>query len=157
MNHLHRFFWILLTFLSISCVDTSETANNNGQVTTTNEILEVTGIEIPDLDTQALIEDLQGVWREPDYPFNRVEFRNSTVKMVEEGVAEPAQFRSFNLAHHCPYEVNNMQNSHPADTILIIDDMGRCEKLSLRGDTLILSGFNSHTGSDYATEFIAID
>ncbi|HLT93819.1 MAG TPA: hypothetical protein VKZ56_04620 [Membranihabitans sp.] len=118
--------------------------------------IEVVGIEIPDLDTVELIQHLQGIWRDPEYPFNRVEFQASTLKMVEEGVAEPARFQPFALGHRCPHHVTNMDKAQPNDTILIWEESDRCEKLTIRADTLVLSGYNPHSETIYSMDYVRV-
>lgn len=152
------FFWTLFTILIISCTNQSSDSTPDESKTdpTENDILEVTGIEIPDIDTLALIQSMQGEWREPEYPFNRVEFKNTTVRMVEEGEAEPSVFRPFSISHHCPYDVSNMVESQVTDTILVIEGANRCEKLSFFQDSLILSGYNPHSQSIYRIDYIRV-
>lgn len=151
-------FQTLFTVLIFSCTNQSSDSTTDESKTNPaeNGALEVTGIEIPDIDTLALIQNLQGVWREPEYPFNRVEFKNTTVRMVEEGVAEPSVFRPFSLSHLCPYDVNNMEKSQLTDTILVIEDADRCEKLSFSRDSLILSGYNPHSQSIYRIDYVRV-
>src|SRR5690606_10401939 len=151
-------FQTLFTVLIFSCTNQSSDSTTDESKTNPaeNGALEVTGIEIPDIDTLALIQNLQGVWREPEYPFNRVEFKNTTVRMVEEGVAEHSVFRPFSLSHLCPYDVANMDKSQLTDTILVIEDTDRCEKLSFSRDSLILSGYNPHSQSIYQIDYVRV-
>lgn len=150
--------WILSTLLIVSCkAPAADTTSEKSKVDTTKkEVLEVTDIEISNMDTLALIQSLQGVWREPEYPFNRAEFKNTTVRMVEEGVAEASVFRPFTISHQCPYDVSNMEKNHPTDTILVFNGIDRCEKLCLSQDTLILSGYNTHTQSMYRIDYVRV-
>ena len=95
------------------------------------------------------IMSLQGKWREPKYPFRQVHFRESTVKFIEEGVAEAPAFRKFRIAKECPFEVNNLKNLGPEDKVLVLEEAGACEKFEVSEDLLILSGHNVSTGRDY--------
>lgn len=149
----------IYTILALgSCINdasdqSSETKDENS---TGDESIEVVGIDIPDLDTVKLIQLLQGVWRDTEYPYNRAEFQQSTLKMVEEGVAEPARFQSFTLGHRCPHDVPNMEKIQLNDTILIWEESDRCEKLTIRSDTLTLSGYNAHSETMYSMDYVRI-
>ena len=149
----------IYTILALgSCINeaSNQSSESKHESSTGDESIEVIGIEIPDLDTLKLIEHLQGVWRDPEYPYNRVEFQQSKLKMVEEGVAEPVRFQPYTLGHRCPYDVGNMINNQPHDTILIWEESERCEKLTIRSDTLTLSGYNAHSESMYSMDYVRI-
>lgn|SRR5690606_27808029 len=153
------FLWgICIMIAAGSCVNeaSDQSSESKDESSTGDGSIEVVGIEIPDLDTAELIQHLQGVWRDPEYPFNRVEFQTSTLKMVEEGVAEPARFQPFTLGHRCPHDVTNMDNAQPNDTILIWEESNRCEKLTIQADTLVLSGYNPHSETMYSMDYVRV-
>ncbi len=120
------------------------------------------GIEINDADTtremtneisankrESIIQNLQGKWKETEYPFRDAHFENSTVKFIEEGVAEEPVFQEYAISKECPLEVNNIKNVSVDDIFLVITETGICEILKVSNDTLILSGFNVSSNSDY--------
>ncbi len=96
-----------------------------------------------------IITKLQGEWKEPDYPFRRLEVKGQTVKFTEEGIAEKPKFTAFELSNSCPFEVNNIKSIEADEIIFSIAENKRCEKLKIKGDTLKLRGYSTHTKEDY--------
>lgn len=105
--------------------------------------------EISAIDRETIIENLQGKWKETEYPFREAHFENTTVKFIEEGVAEEPAFLKYTISKECPFEVNNIKNASGDDLFLVMADASTCEILNVSGDTLTLSGFNVSSESDY--------
>lgn len=141
----------LLTTLLLSCRNPEEESNtdnpkNNTRETETSPEIEK---EISMIEREAVIEKLQGNWKEPEYPFNVAQFKDTLVKFIEEGVVEAPRFQEYRVSKKCPYKVNNIKNVGTDDIILVMIGTETCEKLKISNDTLILSGFSEHTGEDY--------
>lgn len=140
---------LLLTMMLFSC------KNNEGDVTledieineadTTREM----NSEISAIERENIIENLQGKWKETEYPFREAHFVNTTVKFIEEGVAEEPAFREYTISKDCPFEVNNIKNAGDDDIFIIIPGTSTCEIINVSGDTLTLTGFNVSSNSDY--------
>lgn len=140
----------LLTMLLLSCRNSGEGSNTeNSDLDTTVSPPEVDN-GISGREREAIIEKLQGTWKEPEYPFGVAQFNDTVVKFIEEGVVEAPQFREYQISTECPIQVNNIRTNKPDDLILVVVETGICEKLQLSNDTLILSGFSVHTGEDYS-------
>ncbi|WP_335966740.1 hypothetical protein [Galbibacter sp. PAP.153] len=136
---------ILLAILLVSCKNkTSEADSGN------NKSIKV---ERTDIQSSEIIKRLQGSWKEAEYPFRKVEFKNSTVKFTEEGLSEAPRFKAFKIYAECPFDNNNIQNVKPTDTIISITEDKHCEKLKISNNTLTLSGYNATTKSDYEMEY----
>lgn len=136
-----------LLVVLISCKNETEVSRSEGlkiDDTGTSQELELDRSEI-----KAVVEALQGKWKESEYPFRQAEFKASRVKFVEEGVAEAPEFQKYRISEACPFEVNNMKNVGPDDLILALVESETCEKLKISKNTLTLSGFNTSTGSEY--------
>ncbi|WP_214653019.1 hypothetical protein [Mucilaginibacter segetis] len=93
---------------------------------------------------------LQGKWKETEYPFRWVEFKDSTVKFTEEGVAKKPEFEKFKLSAKCPFDVNNIKELKPGDVFIVMDRNQTCQKIDVSDDTLTFSGFSTNTNKDYA-------
>lgn len=106
-------------------------------------------MEISTIDTIKMIEQLQGKWKEAEYPYRTVEFVRSTVKFVEEGVERKPIFEKFEISENCRFDNNNIKDLKTSDIILSLPESKRCEKLKVSNDTLTFSGFKAYTGEDY--------
>ncbi|MGI0105865.1 hypothetical protein [Salinimicrobium sp. WS361] len=150
-----KFFTLLFifTFFGISCKDRKPTPSTSGEKIHPTEQTEAK-TEVLKIDSTAVIAGLQGKWKEPEYPFRLAYFKDSTVKFIEEGVAEKPEFKEFRILSQCLFDTNNMVGITASDTILVIPEDERCEKLSVTQDTLILIGYNSATSSNYHIIYI---
>jgi len=108
------------------------------------------------VDTATMLNNLQGNWREAEYPFRTAEFTNTRVKFIEEGVEQAPAFEDFSLSNQCPYTVNNIKGAAPASVFLVLPKFKRCEIISVQNDTLTLSGFNTNTRSNYEIVYLKI-
>ena len=140
-------FFILFIALLVSCENNNEESAVNGDKK--DEQTVITKNEISENQINKIVENLQGEWKEPEYPFRRAEFKNQTVKFTEEGVLEEPRFKKFQIAAECPFNTNNIRNLKPDDILLVIPEDERCEKLHLSNDTLLLSGYSVTTKYDY--------
>ena len=105
--------------------------------------------EISPVDRDNIIESIQGKWKETEYPFREAHFENTTVKFIEEGVAEEPAFLEYNISKECPFQVNNIKNAGADDIFLVIAETSTCEILKVTVNTLTLSGFNVSSNDDY--------
>lgn len=140
---------LLFAMMLFSC------KNNEGDVTL--EDIEVnesdTAREINNdnaaINSDSIIKNLQGKWKETEYPFREVHFENTKVKFNEEGVAEETVFRKYSISKDCPFEVNNLKNAGEDDIFLVMEEARTCEIIKVTDSTLTLSGFNVSSNSDY--------
>jgi hypothetical protein len=139
----------LLSILLIACDTNREEANTENTVEKTNADSSPKMNNDPAIDTDSIVNVLQGKWKETEYPYRLAHFENTTVKFVEEGVAEEPTFKEYTISNHCPFEVNNIKNAGAKELFLIMPGAKTCEILKLSGDTLLLNGFNVSTNSDY--------
>ena len=139
---------IIFTVLIISCKE-SNSESNTGNSENTEIKNEGTEPVISEIASQNIIENLQGEWKEPEYPFRMAEFKNATVKFTEEGVAEKPGFQEFKILSRCPFDTNNIKTTKAGDIFIVIAEDKRCEKLKISNDTLTLMGFNISTNSEY--------
>lgn len=142
-------FIIIILILSCKNQDNkTELTNNNpdGIEQTENPTAE---IQKTPIDKNKIIKEVQGKWKEIEYPYRTAEFVRSTVKFVEEGTSNNPVFEPFEIAEECPFENNNTRNLTSGDIILSLPESGRCEKLQITNDTLIMSGFSTHTKGNY--------
>lgn len=140
---------LLFITLLLSCKNDKEASNPENSELNTTDTSQEFGSELSKIDRDAIIRDLQGNWKESQYPFRLAQFRDSVVKFIEEGVVEEPKFQEYQISKECPFEVNNIKNVEPDDIILVMVEAGTCEKLQISKNTLTLSGFNAHTESDY--------
>ncbi len=105
--------------------------------------------EVTTKEHDLIIKKLQGNWKETEYPFRTAQFKNTTVKFTEEGVAAEPAFREFRISQDCPFKVNNIKNARTNDLFLVMAEAGTCEILMVSNDTLTLSGFNESSNSEY--------
>lgn len=134
MKTIHLVLVIILAFIT-AC---EEKKDLSGEINT-NEIEEIQQ-DSSQADTNLLIEELQGSWREPEYPFRRAEFKDSTVKFTEEGVIEPPTFKPYKISNECPFLSNSPAND---ETYFVNPENEICEKISVRDDTLTFKGVES--------------
>ena len=140
---------LLFTLMLFSC--------KNGEDNVTLEDIEINDAdtagemsnELSAFERETIIENLQGKWKETEYPFREVHFEKATVKFIEEGVAEEPAFQEYSISKDCPFEVNNIKNATANDIFLVMSDAGTCEIINVSNDTLKLSGFNVSSNSDY--------
>ncbi len=144
-------FLIILIILMMSCKN-----QNNENVLPHSDQNEIIGkekqeskAEVAKIDKINIIEQLQGKWKEKEYPYRTAEFVSSTVKFVEEGTESTPKFEKFEVSADCPFNNNNIRNLISSDIILTLPETRRCEKLKVSGDTLILSGYSTNTIEDY--------
>lgn len=146
---------VILSFSMFSCEkaatkSTVEQSDKNKVVESTDRVTEN---EVVETDESTLAKSLQGKWREDAYPFRTVEFKDSTVKFVEEGTVNDPKFEKFELGTHCPFENTNIKNSDSI-MLLILPEKIRCEKIYVSNDTLIVSGYSTDTNSDYTILYL---
>ncbi len=108
------------------------------------------------IEINLIIDQVQGKWKEIEYPYRSAEFVNSTVKFVEEGTSGNPAFEVFEISENCPFENNNIKDPAPTDLILTLPESSRCEKLQVSNDTLTLSGFSSNTNDDYSIVYLRL-
>ena len=96
-----------------------------------------------------VIAQLQGKWKEIEYPYRTAEFVRSTVKFVEEGTANKPKFENFEVSEDCQFDNNNIKNLKSSDIILTLPETNRCERLMVSNDTLTLSGFSTNNNENY--------
>lgn len=142
--------WIFLfTICFISC------NNDNKQAGTLNTELPVEDssrhykIDSLIINSDSIINKLQGEWKEIEYPFRHVHFKDTMVKFTEEGVVEAPTFKAFNISNICPFKVNNIKNTTTNDIFLVMNACETCDILKVSNDTLILSGYSTNTQADY--------
>lgn len=143
--------FIIFTFLVISCQNQEKPneLSNSDQLENVKEDKKESEIEESKLDESKIINQLQGKWKEIEYPFRTAVFVQSTVKFVEEGIVDEPKFENFELSKTCPFNNNNMIDIKPNDIILTLLESNRCEKLRVSNDTLTLTGFSTNTNEDY--------
>ena len=139
----------ILTILFISCNNGNKEAPTKKSEPGNTESFQEKKNQISTTDRDSIIKNLQGEWRETQYPFRLAHFKNTTVKFTEEGVVEAPTFQDFNILQECPFEVNNIKNARPNNIFLVMVEAKTCEILMVSKDTLTLSGFNTHTNSNY--------
>lgn len=144
-------FLIFLIVLLISCKNQNpETERYDSEQ---NEIVikEQQETTVPKLKTDQtqMIEQLQGKWREHEYPYRTAEFVGSTVKFIEEGTPNTPEFEKFEVTEECRFDNQNIRDLKTSDIILTLPETERCEKLKVSNDTLTLSGFSTNSNADY--------
>ncbi len=143
--------FIILAFLVISCQN-QEKQNElppSDQLENVKENKKESEIEESKLDESKIINQLQGKWKEIEYPYRTAEFVQSTLKFVEEGIVDEPKFENFELSKTCRFDNNNIVDIKPSDIILTLLESNRCEKLQVSNDTLTLTGFSTNTNEDY--------
>lgn len=147
----------LLTIFFISCDNGKKEANTKNSELNIKKTSQVTKNEITTIDSDSIIKNLQGEWRESEYPFRMAHFKNTTVKFTEEGVVEEPTFREFKISQDCPFEVNNIKNARSNDIFLILMEARTCEILKVSNGTLTLSGFSVNTNHDYKIVYSKVE
>lgn len=151
MNLKIKSFLIILTVLFISCKNQNKENElpNAEQLEIISEEKQEIKIEKTKIDTIKIIEQLQGKWKENEYPYRTAEFVSSTVKFVEEGTVNKPKFQKFEISEDCQFNNNNIRDLKSSDVILALKETKRCEKLKVSNDTLTLSGFSTNNNEDY--------
>jgi len=101
------------------------------------------------LNKDEVVKNIQGKWKESEYPYRMMEISGQEVKFTEEGVVEPPTFKAFEISNKCPFQVNNIKEVDKNTIILSLTEEQRCEKLKIENETLILSGYSTNTEADY--------
>tara|TARA_R110002020_G_scaffold274311_4_gene489432 strand:+ start:4783 stop:5256 length:474 start_codon:yes stop_codon:yes gene_type:complete len=142
-------FLILITVLAFSCKNkTEESKLETSEKNNLSTPIEEKSQEPSDLNSEDFIEKLQGEWREPEYPFRRAEFKNSTVKFIEEGIVEEPRFIKFQISDTCPFDSESKDIDSTDPFIVMLEDE-TCQRIKISNDTLNLSGFSTNTNSAY--------
>jgi len=89
----YAFILLMLTLL-LSCKEKENNESISNQNNSQTKEIQIEN-DSPSIDTTEIIKKLQGMWKEAEYPYRRAQFRNSTVKFVEEGVPENPAFKKF--------------------------------------------------------------
>jgi len=152
-----RVLVILIIFI-VSCKHqgNENKPNNSKQKEIITEEKHETKIEISTMDTIKIVEQLQGKWKEAEYPYRTVAFVKSNVKFVEEGTERKPIFEKFEISANCRFDNNNIRDLKTSDIILSLPETKRCEKLKISNDTLTFSGFKPYTGKDYNIVYLKI-
>ncbi len=145
---------IILIVLIASCK--SQSKENNSSNSAQDEIL-VEEIQETKIDKIKITEQLQGKWKEIEYPYRTAEFVRSTVKFVEEGTVNPPKFEKFEISEDCQFDNNNIRDLKSGDVILTLPETTRCEKLMVSNDTLTLSGFSTNSNDDYHIVYLKLE
>ena len=141
---------LLLTVMLVSCTNgKQEDVVDDKEPSGNAEIPGQINNDLNTINTNNIIQNLQGKWKETEYPFRQVHFVNNTVKFIEEGIADELAFVEYTISKDCPFEVNNLKNAGDDDIFLVMAEAGTCEILKVSNDTLTLSGFNVSSKSDY--------
>lgn len=109
MNIKFKSFLIILVVLIASCNNQNKenelpNSENNAIFEKENQEPE---IEKAKIDKPKIIDQLQGKWKEHEYPYRTAEFVRSTVKFVEEGTDSNPKFEKFEVSVDCPKTRNN--------------------------------------------------
>ncbi|WP_192349925.1 hypothetical protein [Algoriphagus sp. Y33] len=140
---------IILIVLILSCKNQNK---ENGS--SSHQQYEIAEKDNQGIEKDKIIEQLQGKWKEIEYPYRTAEFEESTVKFVEEGTQYNPKFEKFEVAENCQFDNNNIRDLKPNDVILTLPETARCEKLMVSNDTLTLSGFSTNTNEDYTIIYL---
>ena len=140
---------LLLTVMLVSCTNGKQEAAVDDKEPGNAEIPGQINNDINTINSNNIIQNLQGKWKELEYPFRQAHFVNNTVKFIEEGIADEPAFVEYTISKNCPLQVNNLKNAGEDDIFLVMAEAGTCEILKVSNDTLTLSGFNVSSKSDY--------
>lgn len=151
MNIKIKCFFLILAVFIFSCKneDKKNDLLNSGNDEIVNEEKKVNKEEVSKLDNDKIIEQVQGKWKEIAYPYRTVEFVNSTVKFIEEGIPMKPEFEKFEVSQNCQFDNSNIKDLKSTDVILILPKKKICEKLTISKDTLILSGYSTNSSQEY--------
>ncbi len=110
---------IILAMFFISCKNKITEVNVESPVTNevSSEALEAIEINAK-INSNEIIEQLQGKWKEDKYPYRVIEFKNSTAKFIEEGIPGKLKFQNFEISTKCLFNVNNIKEVKSGDIIL---------------------------------------
>ncbi|MDR6300031.1 hypothetical protein [Mesonia maritima] len=133
---------ICLTISMISCKNKNSKSEKENEKGVNSEFKS-------SVDEEKITEQLQGNWKETEYPFRKVEFKKSMVKFTEEGMVEEPSFEKFQISTECPFDVRNIKNTEADDIFIVLEKNNRCEKLKISNDSLIISGYNVATKNNY--------
>lgn len=158
MNIKIKLFLVILTVFVISCKNPNKEneSNNSKQNEVVAEEKQDNKTETSKIDTVKITEQLQGKWKESEYPYRTAEFVGSTVKFVEEGTKNKPVFEKFEIPENCEFDNNNIKDLKPGDIILSLPETKRCEKLKVSNDTLTLSGYKAYTNKDYNIIYVKV-
>ncbi|HSN59315.1 MAG TPA: hypothetical protein VLR49_00155 [Ferruginibacter sp.] len=140
---------LLLSMMLLSCNNNKEDSNTENIDTKKTEPASLINNDISAIERDSIFKILQGKWKESEYPFRQVQFTNTSVKFIEEGVQAEPTFKEYNISRNCPYKVNNIKNAGTNEMFLVMVEAGTCEILKTSNNTLTLSGFNVSTNSGY--------
>ena len=140
---------LLLTVMLVSCTNGKQEVVVKDNEPGNAEIPGQINNDLNTINTNNIIQNLQGKWKETEYPFRQVHFVNNTVKFIEEGIADEPAYVEYTISKNCPLQVNNLKNAGEDDIFLVMAEAGTCEILKVSNDTLTLSGFNVSSKSDY--------
>ena len=137
--------FIIVALLAVTLFSCKDKENELTDTETETPAAETTVPETVSIDTGTLIENLQGKWKEAEYPYRTAEFKGAEVKFVEEGVVDPPKFEAYQVATTCPGMEENANNSTPDAVYFYLPQNKLCQKISVDDETLTLSG----TTQDY--------
>lgn len=146
-----KFCLLILSVFLIACTNLNQEREvpNSEENVILNDGKQQTKIEEAQIDKTNIIDQLQGKWKENEYPYRTVEFVSSRVKFLEEGTQNKPEFEKFELSEDCQFDNNNIRDIKSSDLILSLSENKRCEKIEVSDDTLTLSGFSTNTNEDY--------
>jgi hypothetical protein len=148
---------LLLTISLISCSNTKKEADAKIPQLDNKEASQEKQSVTAKIDSDSIINKLQGKWKESEYPFRVAHFDNTTVKFIEEGTEKEPAFSEFKISKNCPFDVNNIKNAQSNDMFLVVAEAKSCEILEVSNRTLTLSGFNVSTGHDYKIVYSKVE
>lgn len=149
MKHSTNIIGFLMSILLVSCNNEKGADSATGTAPVSSDTLPAKQVPTAVPDSAAIMKELQGKWKERAYPFRLAHFENATVKFTEEGVVEEPRFREFTISGTCPFNVNNIRNTEANEMFLVMTEKKTCERLTVAGDSLVLSGFNVSSNADY--------
>ena len=147
----------LLIVLIFSCNNGNKEADKQNTVSNDKTPVAENKSEISAFDRDSMMKELQGEWKEIQYPFRVAHFKDTTVKFIEEGVIAPPAFKEFKLSQHCPFEVNNLKNAKPSAIFLVMPEAKTCDIITVANDTLALSGFNVSSNENYRIVYTKVE
>lgn len=149
---------LILSVFLIACTNQNQEGEvpNSEKNVILNDGKQQTKIEEAQIDKTNIIEQLQGKWKENEYPYRTVEFASSRVRFLEEGTQNKPKFEKFELSENCQFDNNNIRDLKSGDVILSLPENKRCEKLKVSNNTLTLSGFSTNTNVDYNITYLKL-
>ncbi|OAQ40451.1 hypothetical protein A5893_05745 [Pedobacter psychrophilus] len=144
---------LTITIFLFSCNSDSKTGNKHDSIvikdTSQQHIDKEEIVDNSENDKKSVIDELQGKWVRVDYPFSIYEFKNSQVKLTEEGLVGPLKFKDFNIQNSCVSSESGSSRFSKSDMYLYISPEKSCYHLSISNDTLTLGG----TDAEYSLKF----